>query len=74
MVAPASRRLFCAAMEAHKSPAGRWRHQTPPLPLHFIQGKRGGLRCDVPLGLPATHLSRHRPKLGQYPPAAVGEC
>ena len=29
LVAPASRRRFCAAMEMQKSPAGRWRHQTP---------------------------------------------
>src|SRR3982074_146255 len=29
LVAPASRRRFCAAMEIQKSPAGRWRHQTP---------------------------------------------
>jgi hypothetical protein len=26
----------------------------PRLPLHFVQGKRNGLRCGVPPGLPAT--------------------
>jgi len=26
----------------------------PLPPLHFVQGKRGGLRCCVPLGLQTT--------------------
>src|SRR6267378_7868580 len=29
----------------------------PPLPLHYVQGKRGGLRCYVPPGLQATQNS-----------------
>src|ERR1700674_4497205 len=28
-------------------------NMVPPLPLHFVQGKRGGLRCFVPDGVGA---------------------
>jgi hypothetical protein len=40
----------------------------PPLPLHFVQGKCGGLRCDVPPGLRTTdnlvHADLKRQALG----------
>src|SRR5712671_1943456 len=33
------------------------KHFPTALPLHYIQGKRGGLRCYVPPGLQATQNS-----------------
>jgi len=35
------------------------------VPLHFVQGKRGGLRCCVPPGLQQLRIS---------PIAAIGVC
>jgi hypothetical protein len=35
----------------------------PPLPLHFVQGKRGGLSCGVPPGLSETQNQFTAPDL-----------